>query len=52
MKNKCIAKFINNELDIDKIYLYGKDSHEAKYQLPINRRESMGGKYFIELKSF
>ena len=52
MKNKCITKFKNNEPDIDKIYLYGKDSYEAKYQLLINRRESTGVKYFIELKSF
>ena len=27
-------------VDIDKIYLYAKDSYETKYQLIINKRES------------
>ena len=37
---------INNQRDIDKIYLYAKDPYEAKYQFLINKRET------IELKHF
>ena len=33
---------INNEPDMEKIYLYAKDPYEAKYQLLINKRESTG----------
>ena len=37
---------INNQPDIDKIYLYAKDPYEAKYQFLINKRESTGLKNF------
>ena len=43
---------INHELDIDKIYLYDKDSYEAKYQLLINKSESTDVKYLTNSKSF
>ena len=43
---------INHEPDIDKIYLYAKDQHEAKHQLLINKRESTGIKYLNDLKAF
>ena len=43
---------INYEPDIDKIYLYAKDSFEAKYQLFINKRESTGLKYSNDSKAF
>ena len=33
--------FINDPPDIDKIYLYAKDSYEAKYQYLINKREKL-----------
>ena len=39
---------INNQPDIEKIYLYTKDPYEAKYQFLINERESTGLKAFIE----
>ena len=45
---------INNQPDIDKIYLYSKDPYEAKYQYLINKREKVkldhfnGPKVFIE----
>ena len=42
---------INHELDIDKIYLYDKDSYEAKYQLLINKSESTDVKYLNNSKS-
>ena len=31
---------INNQPDIDKIYLYAKDPYEGKYQFLINKRKS------------
>ena len=31
-RNKCIIKFIKNQPDIDKIYLYAKDPYESKYK--------------------
>ena len=30
-KTNALLNLINNQLDIDKIYLYAKDLHEAKY---------------------
>ena len=35
-KTNTLLNLINNQLDIDKIYLYAKDLHEAKYQLKLN----------------
>ena len=43
---------INNQQDIDKIYLYAKDPYEDKYQYLINKRESVGLKHFNDPKSF
>ena len=43
---------INNQPDIDKIYLYAKDPYEAKYQFLINKRESTGLKHFHDPKDF
>ena len=42
---------INNQPDIDKIYLYAKDPYEAKYQFLINKRESTGLKHFNDPKA-
>ena len=39
-KTNALLNLINNQLPIDKIYLYAKDPYEAKYQLFINKRES------------
>ena len=39
-KTNGLINLINNEPDIDKIYLNAKDPYEAKYQLLINKRES------------
>ena len=38
----AFLNLINNQADINKIYLYAKDPHEAKYQFLINKRESTG----------
>ena len=38
-KINALLNSINNQLDIDKIYLYAKDSCEEKYQFLINKKE-------------
>ena len=43
---------INNQQDIDKIYLYAKDPYEDKYQYLINKRENAGLKHFNGPKAF
>ena len=39
-KTNALLNLINNQPDIDKIYLYAKDPYEAKYQCLINKREN------------
>ena len=51
-KTDALLNLINNEPDIDKIYLYTKDPYEAKYHLLINKRENTGLKYFNDSKAF
>ena len=51
-KTNALLNLINNQPDIDKIYLYAKDPHEAKYQFLINKRESTGLKHFNDPKAF
>ena len=41
---------INNQLDIDKTYLYAKDPYEKKYQYLINKREKVGLDHFKDPK--
>ena len=43
---------INNQPDIDKIYLCAKDPYEDKYKFLINKRESIGLKHFNDPKAF
>ena len=43
---------INNQPDIDKIYLYAKDPYENKFQYLINKRESVRLKHFNDPKAF
>ena len=43
---------INNQPDIDKIYLYAKDPFEAKYQYLINKRERVGINHLNDPKTF
>ena len=43
---------INNQPDIDKIYLYAKDPYEEKYQYLINKREKVGINHFNDPKAF
>ena len=51
-KTNVLFNFINHEPDIDKIILYAKDPYDAKYQLLINKRESIGLKYLNDSKTF
>ena len=51
-KNKFVINLINQQPDVDKIYLYSKDPYEAKYQFFINKRESAGLKPFSDSKTF
>ena len=37
-KTNTLLNLINNQPDIDKIYLYAKDPYETKYQFLINKR--------------
>ena len=51
-KTNALLKLINNQQDIDKIYLYVKDPYEKKYQYLINKREKVGLDHFNDLKAF
>ena len=37
-KTNALLNLINNQPDIDKIYLYAKDPCKAKYQFLVNKR--------------
>ena len=50
-KNKLL-NLINNQPDIDKVYLYAKDLYEAKHQFLINKRESAGLIHFDDQEAF
>ena len=45
-KTNSLLNSINKQSDIDKIYLCAKDPCEAKYQVLIDKRESIGLKHF------
>ena len=51
-KTNALLNLINNQQDIDKIYLYAKDPFEDKYQYLIIKRESVGLKHFNDPKAF
>ena len=51
-KINALLNLINNQPDIDKIYLYAKDPYEAKYQYLINKREKVGLDHFKDPKAF
>ena len=51
-KTNLLLNLIENQPDIDKIYLYAKDLYEAKYQYLINIREKVGLKRFNDPKAF
>ena len=51
-KTNGLSNLINNQPDIDKIYLYAKDPYEKKYQYLINKREKVGLNHFNDPKAF
>ena len=51
-KTNALLNLINNQPDIDKIYLYAKDPYEKKYQYLINKREKVGLNHFNDPKAF
>ena len=51
-KTNALLYLINHEPNIHNIFVYAKDSYEAKNQLLINKRESTGLKYFNDSKVF
>ena len=51
-KTNALLNLINNQPDIDKIYLYAKDPYEAKYQNLINIREKAELNHYEDPKSF
>ena len=51
-KNNALLNLIENQPDIDKIYLYAKDPYEAKYQYLINIHEKVDIDHFDDHKIF
>ena len=51
-KTDELLNLINNQPDIDKIYLYAKDPYESKYQYLINKHEKVGLDHFKDPKAF
>ena len=51
-KANALFNLINNQPDIDKIYLYAKVPCEAKYQYLINKREKVGVSHYDDPKVF
>ena len=51
-KTNALLNLINNQPDIDKIYLYAKDPYDKKYQYLINKREKVGINHFNDPKAF
>ena len=51
-KTNALLNLIKQQDDIDKIYLYGKDLIESKYELFIKKRKDAGIKYLNYLNAF
>ena len=51
-KTNVLLNLIENQPDIDKIYLYAKDPYERKYQYLVTKREGVGIDHFNDLKAF
>ena len=51
-KTNSLFNLINQQADIDKIYLYAKGLNEAKYKFLIKKSEDVGTKYFNNSKAF
>ena len=51
-KADVLLNLIENQPDIDKIYLHAKDPYRAKYQYLTNKSESVGINNFNDPKAF
>ena len=51
-KTNTLLNLINEQRDIDKIYLYAKDLSKSKYKYLINNRETAGIKHLNNSKAF
>ena len=51
-KTNTLLNLINEQRDIDKIYLYAKDLSESKYEFLIKNRENAGTKHVNDPKAF
>ena len=51
-KINALLNLINEQNDIDKIYLYAKDLIEPKYEFLIKKREDAGIKHLNDLNAF
>ena len=51
-KTNALLNLINNQPDIDKIYLYAKNPYEAKYQYLITKQEKVELDHFKDPKAF
>ena len=52
LENKLLSNLIENQQDIDKLYLYTKKPYESKYQYLIDKREGVGINHFNDSKAF
>ena len=46
-KANALLNLINNQPDIDKLYLYAKDTYQDKYQFLIKKRENIALKHVM-----
>ena len=51
-KTNVLSNLINNQPDIDKIYLYAKDTYKTKYQYLVRKRVKVGLKHYRDPKNF
>ena len=51
-KTNALLNLINNQPDIDKMYLYAKDPYEAKYQYLIDKSKKVGLDQFNDPSPF
>ena len=51
-KTNALLNLINEQKDIDKIYLYGRDLSEPKYKILIKKREDEGRKHLNDPNAF
>ena len=51
-KTNALLNLINEQNDIDKIYLYAKDLSEPKYEYLVENRENVGIKHLNDSNAF